>query len=98
MKLAARTSVDLIVTDIYMPDKDGLEVIAEARRVCPGVPVIAVSSFTGARDMLRTAKLLGAICTLQKPFTDQNLLQAVSQALATTSLAPQRGPRGQRHQ
>ena len=88
MKLAARTQIDLIITDMYMPDKDGLEVIADARRVCPKVPVIAVSAAFGTKDMLHAAKLLGATCTLQKPFSKLQLLDAVAAAIA---LVPSQG-------
>jgi len=89
MELAGRTKVDLIITDIYMPEKDGLEVIHEASRICPGLPVLAVSSATGTKDMLRTARILGASSTLQKPFSRQSLLQAVSEALGTRFVAPE---------
>jgi DNA-binding NtrC family response regulator len=86
MKLAAVTPVDLIITDLYMPDKDGLEVIAEARKVCPKVPVLAVSSVGGAKNMLHTAKHLGAANTLEKPFSKEQLLQAVAAAMATAGV------------
>jgi CheY-like chemotaxis protein len=82
MKLAARTPVDLIITDMYMPDKDGLEVIAEAQKVCPKVPVLAVSSACGTKDVLHAARLLGATRTLQKPFSKQQLLEAVAATMA----------------
>jgi CheY-like chemotaxis protein len=88
MKLAARTQVDLIITDMYMPDKDGLEVIADARKVCPKVPVIAVSAAAGTKDVLHAAKLLGATCTLQKPFSKVQLLDAVAAVMA---MAPSQG-------
>jgi CheY-like chemotaxis protein len=73
-------AVDLIITDIYMPDEDGLELMRDARRVAPNTPVIAMSGMTGKRDMLRVARGLGARCVLYKPFSRQELLTAVSQA------------------
>jgi len=61
---------DLIVTDILMPEKDGLEVIRELRRQCPQLKVIAVSG--GNRkigfDALDVASRFGATATLEKPF------------------------------
>jgi DNA-binding response OmpR family regulator len=77
MRMATQESFDLIVTDIYMPDGDGLEVIRDLRRVRPNIPFIAMSGMTGQRDMLRVAKFLGASQTLQKPFLAKDLLAAV---------------------
>jgi CheY-like chemotaxis protein len=73
---------DLIITDIYMPEKDGLEVILEERRIGLNIPVIAVSGMTGDLDMLAIAKLMGARQTLRKPFTRTDLLAAVGAALS----------------
>jgi len=87
MQLVAQAMVDLIVTDVYMPDKDGLEVILEAQKARPKIPVIAVSGAGGIRNMLGDAKILGAAGTLQKPFGKQQLLDAVATALAATATA-----------
>jgi DNA-binding NtrC family response regulator len=73
--------VDVIVTDIYMPDEDGLEVIRDARRICPETPIVAMSGITGELNMLSVSHLLGACCTLQKPFSRTQLLEAVAYAL-----------------
>ncbi|MGC4049660.1 MAG: response regulator [Paludibaculum sp.] len=73
--------VDLIITDIYMPDADGLEVIRARRSMCPHVPVVAMSGMSGTRDMLKVARLMGACLTLRKPFTKEQLLGAISSAL-----------------
>jgi two-component system, chemotaxis family, chemotaxis protein CheY len=86
-RLAARIEVDLIVTDIYMPDMDGLEVIAAARKALRGIPVIAVSGAEVGKDMLQVARQLGAVFTMQKPFTKRQLLYAVGVALAPTAAA-----------
>jgi DNA-binding NtrC family response regulator len=102
MKLVAESMVDLIITDVYMPDKDGLEVILEARKTYPNIPVIAVSGVAGQKNMLHDAQLLGAACTLQKPFAKQRLLDAVAAVLApvapgsavTTSPASSEAPPG----
>jgi DNA-binding response OmpR family regulator len=75
--MATQEPFDLIVTDIYMPDGDGLEVIRELRRVRPNIHFIAMSGMTGQRDMLKVAKYLGACQTLQKPFSADDLLAAV---------------------
>lgn len=74
-------TVDLIVTDIYMPDGDGLEVIRARRAKWPEVPIVAMSGMGGARDMLKVARLMGACQTLRKPFSKEQLLAAVGAAI-----------------
>lgn len=75
--LAAR--VDLVVTDVYMPRADGVELVMNLREKAPHIPVIAMSaSFAGmGHAMLRVLRLLGAGHTLEKPFSLQELLVAV---------------------
>jgi two-component system, chemotaxis family, chemotaxis protein CheY len=79
---------DLIVTDIYMPEKDGLEVIQEGHRIGPNIPIIAMSGMTGERSMLAAAKLMGACRTLEKPLSQTGLLAAVGAALSEHSVPP----------
>lgn len=83
MEALRMTPVDLIVTDIYMPDQDGLEVIRDARRICPHTPIIAMSGVTGLGNMLTPAELLGAYCTLSKPFSRADFLFVVASALSS---------------
>ncbi len=75
--------IDLIISDLIMPERDGLEVIMEARRLLPHVPIIAVSGGGRMRaaDYLQTARLLGAARTLTKPFTRETLLAMVDELL-----------------
>lgn len=73
---------DLIITDVIMPDGDGLEVILEAKRTQPNARVLAISgggNHLQAVDCLRFAKGLGAHGVLLKPFNREQLLAAVSQ-------------------
>jgi DNA-binding response OmpR family regulator len=79
--LLASQPVDLVVTDIYMPDADGLELLVALRRMKPRPPAIAMSSKTGELNMLRSAKILGAQITLQKPFPPAELLRCVTALL-----------------
>ena len=79
---ALRTmSFDLVVTDIFMPEKDGLETIVYLRREAPGTKIIAISG--GDTDLFLTdARGLGATDVLAKPFTPRQLLQLVTAVLA----------------
>ena len=72
-------SVDLVITDIWMPDKDGLEVIRELHQMSPGLPMIAMSggSSRGKLDFLHHAEAFGACEVLQKPFKIETLVQSV---------------------
>jgi CheY-like chemotaxis protein len=74
---------DLIITDILMPEKEGLETIIDIRREFPAVKIIAISGGgrTGNLNFLEVAKRLGAQHTLQKPFELQDMLGAVRDLL-----------------
>jgi CheY-like chemotaxis protein len=74
---------DLIITDIVMPGKDGLEILMELRHRPPHVKIIAISGGgrTGPEDYLRTAKLMGAATVLAKPFSTEALMVAVNALL-----------------
>jgi DNA-binding NtrC family response regulator len=74
---------DLVITDMQMPGKTGLEVLLELRACNPRLPVIAVSGGDLSRqlDLLGSAGLLGAVAMLLKPFTVDELTAAVRSAL-----------------
>lgn len=71
--------LQLVVLDLIMPGKEGLEVIMAIRRGRPDLRVIAISGGGRGRpgDYLRAARLLGAAQTLEKPFAVKELLEAV---------------------
>ncbi len=75
---------DLVITDIFMPSKDGIETIREIRRISLDVKIIAVSGGGGTEwnNSLKAAEMLGASHCLAKPFTLQQLYDAVRTALA----------------
>ena len=83
LKLHSANPVDLIITDIVMPEKDGLEIIMEFRRRFPAVKVIAISGGgkIGANEYLNIAKVLGVTKTFSKPFELRELLAAVRELL-----------------
>jgi len=72
---------DLVITDIYMPNQEGLETIIELRQRFPELAIIAMSGRTAAGTMLSIAQKLGVIQVLQKPFVADELLTAVERAL-----------------
>lgn len=72
---------DLVITDLYMPNQDGLETIHELDQRYPRPVIIAMSGRAIAGTMLAIARNLGAIQILQKPFSIDDVLQAVTKAL-----------------
>ena len=83
LELFEKDRPDMLITDIIMPEKEGLETIFELRRKYPELKIIAISG--GGRispdGYLPGAKLLGADMTFQKPLDQKEFLQAVSQLL-----------------
>ena len=76
-----QTPTALVITDLLMPDMDGLEVTMALHRESPKAKIIAITGGSGKRDFLDTAKLLGAHRTIKKPITIEELLRAVQQEL-----------------
>ena len=71
--------VDVVVTDIFMPESDGIELIQELRRRRPTLPIVAISGGGVRRDLaaMPVALALGATEALFKPFTADALVAAV---------------------
>src|SRR5258708_2474747 len=72
----------LVVTDIVMPDKEGLEIIRELRRQVPNVAILAVSGAVRGAFNLHLASQFGADAVLAKPFGFDDLVGAVADILA----------------
>lgn len=74
---------DLVITDIIMPEKDGIETIMDLRRRNAALKVIAISGGGRAEpeNYLHSAKLLGANRTMKKPFTNEEMLQAIRELI-----------------
>lgn len=83
IRLYNEKPMDLIITDIIMPEKEGIETIIELRRSFPDVKIIAISGggLINAEDHLQMAKDFGAIHTLTKPFGREKLLEAIREVL-----------------
>ena len=73
--------VDLVITDILMPKKDGVETIRELREEDPDIKVIAITGARGKFNRLPAAENVGADRTLMKPFMMAELLDAVREVL-----------------
>ena len=71
---------DLIITDIMMPDSDGIELIGAVRNIHPAVRIIAISGRAafGDLDLLNLASMIGADATLTKPMSPDELLETVA--------------------
>jgi DNA-binding NtrC family response regulator len=73
---------DLVITDIVMPEKEGIETILELAREYPGLPVLAISGAACAPMYLRAATALGSAASLPKPFRREELLDAIGDLLS----------------
>lgn len=80
LRMAQMQSFDLLLTDLVMPDRDGIEVIQSIRKQQPKLRIIAISGAFGG-SMLRAAELLGAQATLPKPCTSTHLLTTIREVL-----------------
>jgi DNA-binding response OmpR family regulator len=80
MNLFEKQKPDLLITDIIMPQKEGLEIILELRRKHPELKIIAISGGgrIGPEGYLPSAKLFGADMVFQKPLVQKEFVQAVA--------------------
>ena len=84
MTICEQRIPDLVITDLVMPEREGLETIIALRQLAPDVPIIAISGAGGsdAGIYLKIARRLGARRTLAKPFGPEAILQAIDDVLA----------------
>lgn len=75
--------IDLVLTDLLMPEQDGFTTMRAVRVIRPGVKIIAMSGGgeSGRTDVLHMATFLGADRVLQKPIRRQDLLEAIQTVL-----------------
>jgi YesN/AraC family two-component response regulator len=83
MDLFNNKKPDLLITDILMPEKEGLETIMELRKKYPDLKIIAISGGGrfGPEGYLPGAKLLGADLVFQKPLVQKEFIEAISSLL-----------------
>ena len=84
MRALMASPVEVVITDIIMPEQEGMETIGEIRRLRPEIKIIAMSG--GGRrlamDFLPMATRLGADMTFEKPFKPASIVAAVAELLA----------------
>jgi CheY-like chemotaxis protein len=82
LEMMAIFDFDMFVVDVVMPDMDGFETIAAVREKSPDAPIIVISAHgvlaSAETDYFRAAMELGATCCLQKPFSREQLLDAIA--------------------
>jgi DNA-binding response OmpR family regulator len=86
LELIRKNPADLIITDILMPEKEGIETIRELRKEFPEVKIIAISGGgkVGPENYLALAEKIGAQRSLSKPFSWNELMEAVDSLLGDT--------------
>ncbi len=79
LRVFADEHVDVVITDLFMPEKDGLETIREIRNLSPEAGILAISGGgkTVGQDLLPYAEMLGAQRVLAKPLKHRDLLEAI---------------------
>lgn len=84
LEVLRREPVDLLITDIIMPEKEGIEVIFELKKEKPECKIIAMSGggYVNPTDYLATAEELGVQATFSKPFNGKELTEKVEEILA----------------
>jgi DNA-binding NtrC family response regulator len=87
IKVYRQNPADLIITDLIMPNKDGIGMIIDLKKEFPDVKIIAMSGggLNKPDGYLKGAKKLGAWCTLTKPIDREKMLQAVRDILKESS-------------
>lgn len=85
IRMQRTRAFDLVITDLIMPEKEGIEIIRELRKENNRLPVIAISAGGrrgSAADYLKWARLMGAKKCLSKPIKREELLDAVATVLS----------------
>lgn len=83
LRIFRNSPSDLVITDIIMPEKEGLETIREMKKMQPELRIIAMSGGgkISADNYLETAKIFGASRIIEKPFNQKDMVSAVKELL-----------------
>jgi YesN/AraC family two-component response regulator len=94
IKIYRKNPVDLIITDLIMPNKDGIGMIIDLKKEFPDVKIIAMSGggLNKPDGYLKGAKKLGASCTLTKPIDREEMLRAVKDTLRQSPSTEEQPP------
>jgi DNA-binding NtrC family response regulator len=84
LALEAEHDIDLVITDMFMPEMDGIEFLINYQERRPDLPIIAISGggFAESAHVLTDADMIGAFETLSKPLSIDEVRAAVDRALA----------------
>jgi CheY-like chemotaxis protein len=85
LRLIEHRQVDVVISDVMMPESDGFEVITALKETHPDIKILSISggaSVMPAKDCLRVAKALGAHGVLAKPFNRAQLMRALDEVRA----------------
>ena len=87
LKVIETTPVDLIISDVYMADMDGMELLVRIQQLDLHVPVVVISGggYKAKDEILKMAAACGAVATLDKPFTVEELRETVEPFLSPAS-------------
>lgn len=77
VEIMKNEEVDVLLTDMIMPEREGVETIMEVKLICPDIRIIAMSGAMRQETYLMIADGLGASATLSKPFKKQELFDAI---------------------
>ena len=72
---------DIVLTDIAMPKKDGVEVLIEMKKVSPSTRIIAMSGVAECDKLLEVANIYKADASIKKPFEKEDVLSAIKKVL-----------------
>ncbi len=83
LDMQRKKQADLVIVDLFMPEKEGLETIRELKQEFQDVKIIAISGYAGdgIKDFLNSARAFGAMRTFIKPFSSEEILGAVEELL-----------------
>jgi DNA-binding NtrC family response regulator len=84
LRILRQGGVDILICDYQLPDRDGLELIREAKRLSPKIPMILITAF-GSRELYKQAAAIGVDIFIDKPFNSQTIEHAIVNLLNDAS-------------
>jgi CheY-like chemotaxis protein len=78
LELFAKGNFSCVITDVLMPEKDGIEMLIELKKIAPRIPVIVMSGVQERDKLLSIAGLFNAEAILKKPFDDVEVASALA--------------------